>query len=332
MPKNEISIILPVYNKQKYILNILQDIREQIFKEFECIIIDDGSTDDSGGLCDEFARNDLRFKIIHIKNQGVSHARNIGIKKATGRYITFIDADDRIEPYYLKSLYIAANESRADVVIASYEKWWAEKDKRVKVELPYSGLWKMKDLLPDFAKTQKKTGIYGFCWGKLLRAESINGIWFDENYILAEDFEYYLRIYPKISTIYFDNECSYCYLQQADNSSMIVADDKIDYLSQLYLNLKYRDFLQKMNVYTGENKQIVDQLLSNYVFFTVFHSSRSSVEDNVNKVYHIVDDEQIILNGTNSMQKIILYFIEAGNGKVVRIILSIYDLLRKKLK
>lgn len=332
MPKNEISIILPVYNKQKYILNILRDIREQIFKEFECIIIDDGSTDDSGRLCDEFIGKDLRFKIIHIKNHGVSHARNIGIKKATGRYITFIDADDRIEPCYLKSLYIAANESKADVVIASYKKWWEEKDKHIKVELPYSGLWKMKDLLSDFAETQKKTGIYGFCWGKLLRAENLNDMWFDENYILAEDFEYYLRIYPKINTIYFDNECSYCYLQQADNSSMIVADDKIDYLSQLYLNLKYRDFLKKMNAYTGENRKIVDQLLSNYVFFTVFHSSRSSVEDNVNKVYHIVDDEQIILNGTNLMQKIILYFVKAGNGKAVRIILSIYDLLRKKLK
>ena len=332
MPKNEISIILPVYNKQKYILNILQDIQEQIFEEFECIIIDDGSTDDSGRLCDEFARNDLRFKIIHIKNQGVSHARNIGIKKATGKYITFIDADDRIEPCYLKSLYIAANESRADVVIASYEKWWAEKDKRVKVELPYSRLWKMKDLLSDFAETQKKTGIYGFCWGKLLRAESIKDMWFDENYILAEDFEYYLRIYPKISTIYFNNECSYCYLQQADNSSMIVEDDKIDYLSQIYLNLKYRNFLQKMNMYTGENKEIVEQLLSNYVFFTVFHSSRSSIEDSVDKVYHIIDDEQIILNGTNLMQKIILYFIKSGNGKIVRIILSVYDILRKNLK
>lgn len=332
MPKNEISIILPVYNKQKYILNILQDIREQIFEEFECIIIDDGSTDDSGRLCDEFARDDLRFKIIHIKNQGVSHARNIGIKKATGKYITFIDADDRIEPCYLKSLYIAANESRADVVIASYEKWWEEKDKRVKVELPYSGLWKMKDLLSDFAETQKKTGIYGFCWGKLLRAESIKDMWFDENYILAEDFEYYLRIYPKISTIYFNNECSYCYLQQADNSSMIVEDDKIDYLSQIYLNLKYRNFLQKMNMYIGENKKIVEQLLSNYVFFTVFHSNRSSIEDSVDKVYHIIDDEQIILNGTNSMQKIILYFIKSGNGKIVRIILSVYDILRKNLK
>lgn len=332
MLKNEISIILPVYNKQRYILNILQDIKEQIFKEFECIIIDDGSTDDSGKICDEFAKKDSRFKIIHIKNQGVSHARNTGLKQSTGRYITFIDADDRIGPYYLKSLYIAANESKADVVIASYEKWWEEKDKHIKVELPYSGLCKMEDLLPDFAEIQKKTGIYGFCWGKLLRTKSLNGILFDENYSLAEDFEYYLKIYPKINRIYFDNECSYCYLQQADNSSMIVADDKIDYLSQLYLNLKYRDFLQKMNVYTGENKKIVDQLLSNYVFFTVFHSSRSSVEDSVNKVYHIVDDEQIILNGTNLMQKIILYFIKSGNGKIVRIILSIYDILRKNLK
>lgn len=332
MLKNEISIILPVYNKQRYILNILQDIKEQIFKEFECIIIDDGSTDDSGKICDEFAKKDSRFKIIHIKNQGVSHARNTGLKQSTGRYITFIDADDRIEPNYLKSLYAAANESQADIVIASYKKWWEEREEHVKVELPYSGMWKLEDLLPDFAEIQKKTGIYGFCWGKLLKAKILSGIWFNDNYILAEDFEYYLRIYPKISTIYFENKCNYYYLQQADNSSMIVADDKIDYLSQVYLNLKYRNFLQKMNVYTEKNKKIVDQLLSNYVFFTVFHSDRATVKDNVNKAYHVIVKEQIALNGTNLMQKVILYFVKRDNGKIIKIILYMYDLLRKKLK
>ena len=99
---NLVTIIIPVYNVEERIAHCLDSVIAQTYHNLEILLIDDGSTDDSGGLCDEFARNDLRFKIIHIKNQGVSHARNIGIKKATGRYITFIDADDRIEPYYLK--------------------------------------------------------------------------------------------------------------------------------------------------------------------------------------------------------------------------------------
>ena len=247
MYQNEISIILPVYNKQKYISKILQDIREQTFTEYECIIIDDGSMDNSGRICDELSRLDMRFKVIHINNMGVSHARNIGLQEATGRYVTFMDADDRIAPDYLNSLYNAAVKSKADMVIASYEKWWEDKPKHIKIELPYSGLYEMAELLPNFAEVQKKAGIYGFCWGKLLKAGSLYNKWFNEDYVLAEDFDFYLRIYPEINTIYFDDKNYYCYLQQADNSSMLVEDNRIDYLSQLYIIINYRNFFRKKN-------------------------------------------------------------------------------------
>lgn len=331
MIQNEISIILPVYNKEKYICKILQDIRKQTFKNYECIIVDDGSEDSSGRMCDEFSKLDFRFKVIHIKNNGVSNARNRGLMEATGKYITFIDADDRIDSNYLECLYNNATESDADMVISSYVKWWEGKDKHIEVVLPYRGLWKMTELLLDFAKIQKQTGIYGFCWGKLIKADKLHNMKFDENYVLAEDFEFYLRIYPMIDTIYFADKNYYCYLQQADNSSMVIADDEIDYLSQLYLNIRYREFLQKMNIYEKENKKIVDQLLSNYVFFTIFHSNRQYVKNNVDKMYHIVNSQQIILNGTDLMQKVILYFIKYNKGRMVKITLNVYDLLRKKL-
>lgn len=332
MSKPLISIILPVYNKQKYVSKILQDIQAQNFNDFECIVIDDGSTDASGKICDEFSGIDERFQVLHIKNQGVSHARNVGLKKAAGTYITFIDADDRIASDYLKRLYNAAIKSNADLIIAGYEKWWEDNDRRVKIKLPYSGLHNMQTLLSDFAVQQKMTGIYGFCWGKLLKSDRLGGVRFDENYVLAEDFEFYLRVYPLTKTVYFDDENNYFYLQQADNSSMVVEDDKIDYLAQLYLNLKYRTFLQNMDVYTGKNREIVDQMLSNYVFFTVFHCARSHMKSCVRQVHRIVTKEHIMLHGTNWMQKIILYFIRCNYGQTVRLILSVYDLLRKKLK
>lgn len=328
----KISIILPVYNKQKYVSKVLQDIQAQLFKEFECIIVDDGSTDTSGEICENFAQFDKRFRVIHIKNQGVSHARNVGLAEVTGTYITFIDADDRIDSDYLNNLYAAAEASNADIVISGYEKWWEDNDKRVKISLPYSGLKDMQSLLSDFALHQKATGIYGFCWGKLLKANRFGSIRFDEDYALAEDFEFYLRAYPLAHTIYFDNKNYYYYLQQADNSSMVVADNKIDYFTQLKLNLKYRNFLQKMDAYVENNRRIVDQLLSNYAFFTVFHSDRLCIESTVRQVHKVVMDECIALNGTNLMQKIILQFIKSNNGKMIRMILSSYDFLRKKLK
>lgn len=328
----KISIILPVYNKQKYVSKVLKDIQAQLFKEFECIIVDDGSTDTSGEICENFAQSDKRFRVIHIKNQGVSHARNVALERADGTYITFVDADDRIGQEYLQSLYTAAESSGADMVIAGYVKWWEDKNTRIQVELPYSGLKNMKELLSDFAARQKDTGIYGLCCGKLLKANIISGMQFNGRYVLAEDFDFYLDVYPSVDTIYFDNKNYYYYLQQADNSSMVVADNKIDYFTQLKLNLKYRNFLQKMDAYAGNNRRIVDQLLSNYAFFTVFHSDRLCIESTVRQVHKVVMDECIALNGTNLMQKIILQFIKSNNGKMIRMILSSYDFLRKKLK
>ena len=100
-----ISIVVPVYNKEKYISRILGDISNQSFEDFECIIVDDGSTDSSGEICDEFAAKDKRFCVQHVPNGGVSRARNIGLTRASGQYVTFIDADDHIEPDYLMQLY-----------------------------------------------------------------------------------------------------------------------------------------------------------------------------------------------------------------------------------
>lgn len=332
MDSDKISIILPVFNKSKYVANILSDIKEQSYNNYECIVVNDGSTDESGIICQEYAQKDSRFVIVDTKNMGVSHARNIGLKMATGKFITFVDADDRVGPDYLKFMHVDAKKSNADIVIACYEKWWETNNRRLRVELPYSGLQKMGSLLTDFACVQKKTGIYGFCCGKLIKAGLLKGIWFDEEYTLAEDFEYYLRLYPSINTVYFDNQCCYYYLQQAEYSSMIIEDNKIDYLSQLFLNLKYREFLCKTNVYENENKKIVNQLLSDYAFFTVFHSNRSKIQENVNKIHCIINEKRIKLDGRNVMQKVISIFISYNNWIMIKCILLIYDFLRKLKK
>lgn len=329
MDLGKISIILPVFNKSKYITHILSDIKKQSYNNYECIIINDGSTDDSGNICEKYVENDSRFVIVHKKNGGVSYARNIGLKMVTGEFITFIDADDRIGPDYLKYMYIDATKSNADMVIVCYEKWWETNSKRIRIELPYVGLQRMNNLILDFAYIQKKTGVYGFCWGKLLKANILNGIRFDEKYILAEDFEFYLRLYPSVNTVFFDNQCCYYYLQQSENSSVTATDDEIDYLSQLFLNLEYREFLCKMNAYENENKKIVNQLLSDYAFFTVFHSNRFRIQENVNRLHCIINDEQIKLYGRNAMQKVLSIFISYNNWIMIKCILLIYDFLRK---
>lgn len=100
----QISIIIPVYNSEKYLRKCFDSITKQTFSDFEVIVINDGSKDNSGEICDHYAKIDSRFKIIHKKNEGVSIARNTGIEHASGEYITFIDSDDWIDDDYLQMM------------------------------------------------------------------------------------------------------------------------------------------------------------------------------------------------------------------------------------
>ena len=93
----EISIIVPVYNTEKYIIRCINSVLKQTFRNWELILIDDGSIDSSGKICDFFQKKDNRIKVIHKKNEGVSIARNLGITLSKGNYITFIDSDDWVD-------------------------------------------------------------------------------------------------------------------------------------------------------------------------------------------------------------------------------------------
>ena len=99
----KISIIVPVFNVEKMLPHCLDSIKAQTFSDFECLLIDDGSTDSSGILCDEYVAFDPRFKVIHSENQGASAARNLGLDNASGEWIQFIDSDDWIAPDFLLS-------------------------------------------------------------------------------------------------------------------------------------------------------------------------------------------------------------------------------------
>ena len=105
MSSPEISIIVPIYNAEPYLRRCLDSILAQTFTDFEAILVDDGSTDHSGAICDEYAVRDARFKTIHIPNGGVSSARNMGLKQAKGMWVAFVDADDCVFPDYLQHLY-----------------------------------------------------------------------------------------------------------------------------------------------------------------------------------------------------------------------------------
>lgn len=115
----QISVIVPVYKAEKYLPNCIDSILAQTFTDFELILVDDGSPDGSGAICDEYAKKDKRIKVIHKENGGVTAARADGVKISTGEFITFVDADDTIPNNAIMSLYDAMH-SNIDIVIGSF--------------------------------------------------------------------------------------------------------------------------------------------------------------------------------------------------------------------
>lgn len=112
----KISIIIPVYNVEKYVYQCLESIMNQTYENWEAIVVDDGSLDNSGSICDAFSKKDLRFHIIHQKNGGIAAARNSGLNYATGKYITFLDSDDFIVPDLFQKALGVLTRTNADLV------------------------------------------------------------------------------------------------------------------------------------------------------------------------------------------------------------------------
>lgn len=159
-----ISVIIAVYQAEKYMRRCLDSIQAQSFSDFETILVGDGSVDESGSICDEYARKDHRFHVIHKQNEGVSIARQIGLNAAKGEYVIHADPDDWVEQDWLLKLYRKIADEKADMVICDYERVYS--GKRITcVQQPTS--LNNNDILSDLLNGK----IWGVCWNKLIRKD-----------------------------------------------------------------------------------------------------------------------------------------------------------------
>ncbi|MBD5524287.1 MAG: glycosyltransferase [Lachnospiraceae bacterium] len=115
-----VSIIVPVYQVKDYVGECVESLLRQIYTNLEILLVDDGSTDGSGEICDEYARRDNRIRVIHHENQGLSAARNAGLDRAMGEYVAFVDSDDAVLPVFIETLYDLAERYQADIAVCAY--------------------------------------------------------------------------------------------------------------------------------------------------------------------------------------------------------------------
>ena len=202
-----ISVIVPVYKVEKYLPQCIESILCQSYKDFEVILVDDGSPDNSGALCDTYAKKDSRINVIHKENGGVSSARNAGLDSAKGDWICFVDSDDWVEPDFLQELLNTVIASNSEVAVCGIV---GEKRKPVRF-LNWSSA--------SVALFSQK-GFGGFSWQKIVKADLVNGdekIRYNVDYRYLEDSEFFLRVFKKCKRITWNNLPLYNYRENTES-------------------------------------------------------------------------------------------------------------------
>lgn len=236
-----ISIIIPVFNAEKYIAECLTSVITQTYTDLEILLIDDGSTDQSGQICDQFANEDKRIKVIHKSNGGVSSARNTGLEWAQGEYIAFVDADDCVDKEYISKLYKKIIDTKADISFCGYSK------------LINTNLYEVKESIPECVNVNThdeafvdllcrlftlKNYIFGSCCRILFRKTLAKDIYFNSNIKISEDLLFLVSIMLKAKIIASVSQPLYFYRQASASVSQSYKRDYLNNQEHLYLELE----------------------------------------------------------------------------------------------
>ncbi len=235
-----ISVIIPIYNVKEYLPQCLDSLLNQTYTSFEALLVDDGSSDGSEKICDEYAEKDSRFIAIHKKNSGVSDARNMALEQAKGKYITFLDSDDWLEPDAYETLYVKMKEHNPDVVFGVCERLYRqffdnEPDGSVTMISD-------RDVLTSYVKPEYKPHILKALWDKLYTREIIGDVRFKPGH--HRDGTFNTEVMCKARKVLFVGKLIYHYRDERPGSitntgiSERIFTDKIPVLTEQIEDLK----------------------------------------------------------------------------------------------
>ena len=207
----DISIVIPVYNKAEYLDQCLETLLQQDFGSFEILCVNDGSTDNSGVLCDDWAARDSHIRVIHQENGGVTAARREGVMQANGKYIMFVDADDSLLPGALRTMYDAAEQSGADEVIAPFRTYQG-----VNSPIVYKGFVPVEPLVKAIITSKNR---FPVLWSIIFRRECLTDV-FDtpRDIIEGEDKLMQVKLLLKQPRVFFITDYIYKYNLGLPNS------------------------------------------------------------------------------------------------------------------
>ena len=218
-----ISVIVPIYKIESYLVKCIESLLQQTYHNLEIILVDDGSPDKCGEICDLYAQKDARVKVIHQENQGLVAARKMGLKKATGVYVGYVDGDDWVEEEYYEQMVFNAIETKADVVISNHSRDFFD------ISIPISsncfqGTYHQEDMQDIYLKMISfgefyTPGVSTYVWNKLFKSLLLNGLTFDNSIYYGEDAAFVWQTLQRVSKVALVNKSFYHYGENEDSLS-----------------------------------------------------------------------------------------------------------------
>lgn len=272
-----ISVVVPIYKVENYLRRSVDSLINQSYKNIEIILVDDGSPDNCGKMCDEYAKKDSRIKVIHKENGGLSDARNVGIENSNGKYITFIDSDDYVELSYIEILYKTILKYDADIAIAGHTVWYCEK----KIERAWYEEYSAEpQIILEKILYDDKIDIS--TWGKIYKTKLFREIKFPKGRLFEDSATTYKLIdaskkiavnsLPLYNYIIRDNSISTNSFSEKKMDLIISTKEMTDYISEKYPELSkacqrrlmyaYLSTLTQFVKSKSENEEIEKQLIT----------------------------------------------------------------------
>lgn len=349
MEKNiKVSVIMPVYNVEKFVSKTIESVLNQSLKEIEFFAVDDGSPDNSGKICDDYTKKDNRLIVIHKKNGGAPEARNVAIEMAKGKYLYFIDSDDWIEPDYLENMYNLAEKENADCVVTGFYMEYYQNKKYVTYSTNCNDVVYAKDDFRLNAHNYLNNSLLSLPWNKLYRSKRIlkenirfpKTKWDDHHFNM--DFlmnnEIVVMSSMKKYHWYRSREGSETMINYSDPNMFNVRKDHFLHVLELYKhwNITNQNIMDSINCYfIGRVIQCIQELVDN---------KQISGKEKKKKVHTILNDELTIssLKSSNCLSKkfkIIAFFMKRKSvytcmifGKMISLVRKLFPSLFIKIK
>lgn len=271
-----VSVVVPVYNAEKYLHRCVDSILAQSYAKFELILVDDGSLDNSGTICDEYAAKDSRIRAIHKKNGGVSSARNTGLNAARGKYISFVDSDDWISVDFLENAMSVCEEKHLDIYMGGFS-WVGDSGVQKSVCIPHTIDAALRALTESEYIQLLSNSYISSAWGNVIRRSFIGSLRFEDNMSFGEDLCFVFELLKKSPRCYATTAPVYFYWNTEGSLTKQCGEAKLQNVVQTYQTLlDFAEFNAYSTFLSSVKQRWIKDLL--YLQRIILNESKTLIE------------------------------------------------------